>query len=155
MPVLAVKPDGTRLFVAWYDRRDDPNNSSIHVYGRFATIASNGDVHFELNDFRITTVSFPPVFAGTLLENGTIGHYDPVYPPDDVDLYWHYCDDGWQAGVCRTADAYRGHVGEYNRAWADEQSVYFTWTDYRLASPGTRYARNQSDIRMVKLPWTK
>ena len=26
MPVLAVKPDGTKLFVAWYDRRSDTNN---------------------------------------------------------------------------------------------------------------------------------
>lgn len=27
MPVLAVKPDGTQLFMAWYDRRGDTNNS--------------------------------------------------------------------------------------------------------------------------------
>ncbi len=104
MPVLAVKPDGTRLFVAWYDPRDDPNNSLIHVSGRFATIASNGDVIFDPDDFRITTLNFPPVFAGTLPENRIIDHYDPVYPPELIDLYWHYCDDGWQTGVCRTGD---------------------------------------------------
>ncbi len=34
MPVLAVKPDGTQLFMAWYDRRNDANNSLIEVYGR-------------------------------------------------------------------------------------------------------------------------
>jgi len=35
MPVLAVKPDGTQLFMAWYDRRNDTNNSLIDVYGRW------------------------------------------------------------------------------------------------------------------------
>ncbi len=160
MPVLAVKPDGTRLFVAWYDRRDDPNNSLIHVYGRFATIASNGDVIFDPGDFRITTVNFPPVFAGTLPENQIIGHYDPVYPPEAVDLYWHYCNYGWQApppsgdpDICQTAPTYRDHVGEYNGAWAEAEFVYLTWTDYRLRSPGSRYGRYQSDSRMVKLSW--
>jgi hypothetical protein len=34
MPVMCVRSDGNRLFVAWYDRRDDPNNSLIHVAGR-------------------------------------------------------------------------------------------------------------------------
>lgn len=65
MPVLAVKPDGTQLFMAWYDRRNDTNNSLMDLHGRFGTIATNGDVTFATNDFRITTTNFPPVFAGT------------------------------------------------------------------------------------------
>src|SRR5438093_11273946 len=47
-----VKPDGKQLFVAWYDRRNDTNNSLIDVYGRWGTVASNGDVTFYTNDFR-------------------------------------------------------------------------------------------------------
>jgi hypothetical protein len=90
MPALAVKPDGTQLFVAWYDRLGDTNNSLIDVFGRWTTIASNGDVSFHTNDFRITTTNFPPVFAGTLADNKTNGHYDPVYPPGGVNLHWWY-----------------------------------------------------------------
>jgi hypothetical protein len=78
MPVLAVKPDGTKLFMAWYDRRTDTNNSLIDVYGRWGTIASNRDVSFHTNDFRVTTTNFPPVFAGTSQLNTNQGHYDPV-----------------------------------------------------------------------------
>jgi len=43
-PVITVKTDGTKLFLAWYDRRNDPNNSLIDVYGRWASIATDGSV---------------------------------------------------------------------------------------------------------------
>jgi hypothetical protein len=94
MPVLAVNPDETQLFLAWYDPRNDTNNSPIDVYGRFATIAANGDVSFPTNDFCITTTNFPPVFAGTLTSNTNNGHYDPVYPPGNANLHWHYTEKG-------------------------------------------------------------
>ncbi len=68
MPVLAVKPDGTQLFMAWYDRRNDTSNSLMDVYGRFAAIATNGTVSFG-GEFVISTTNFPPVFAGTLTSN--------------------------------------------------------------------------------------
>ena len=87
MPVLAVKPDGKQLFMAWYDRRNDTNNSLIDLYGLIGTIATNGEVAFPTNDFRITTTNFPPVFAGTLTSNTNQGHYDPVYPPENVNLH--------------------------------------------------------------------
>jgi hypothetical protein len=86
MPVLAVKPDGTPLFVAWYDRRNDTNNSLIDVYARFGTIGTNGNVTLG-TEFRITTTNFPPVFAGTDTNNTTQGRYDPVYPPPEVNLH--------------------------------------------------------------------
>jgi len=43
-------------------------------------------------DFRITTESFPPVFAGTLEQNEQQGYYDPVYPPGGVNRCWQYYD---------------------------------------------------------------
>jgi hypothetical protein len=157
MPVLAVKPDGTQLFIAWYDRRNDTNNSKIDVYGRFGTIATNGSVSLN-TEFRINTVSFPPVFAGTLTNNMEQGHYDPVYPPCGVNLNWWYPE--WppppvppEFEETFTLDTYSGHVGEYNQALAEGQYVYVTWADYRLPSPGTAYGRNQSDIRLVRLSW--
>jgi len=149
--VLVVKPDGTKLFIAWYDRREDPNDSLINVYGRWGTISASGDVNFE-PEFRITTTSFPPVFAGTLPANMTMGHYDPVYPPEFVNLHWRYTE--WSENpLIVTSSAYIGHVGEYQGAWAEADHVYMTWTDNRLLSIGTEYARNQSDIRLVRLSW--
>ena len=156
LPVLAVKPDGTKLFMSWYDRRGDTNNSLIDVYGRWGTIASNGDVSFYTNDFRITTTNFPPVFAGTLTDNKTNGHYDPVYPPGGVNLHWWYPE--WPltdefGSPLYAQDTYKDHVGEYNGAWSEGPYVYMTWTDYRLAASGTLYPRNQSDIRFIRLTW--
>jgi hypothetical protein len=152
MPVLAVKPDGTQLFLAWYDRRNDTNNSLIDLYGRFASLAANGEVNFSTNDFRITATNFAPVFAGTLTSNTNNGHYDPVYPPWQVNLHWWYPE--WPAPPGNlTAPNARDHVGEYNGAWGDGQYVFLTWTDYRIPAADTLYARNQSDIRLVRIPW--
>jgi hypothetical protein len=158
MPVLCVKPDGKKLFVAWYDRRNDPNNSLIDVYGRWGTIAANGHVSFggARTEFKISTANFPPVFVGTLAENVAEGHYDPVYPPGNVNLNWWYPD--WplinSLGFPDfTLPTYVGHVGEYNAAWSETSAVYFTWTDYRLTASSTRYPRHQSDIRFLRLPW--
>jgi hypothetical protein len=160
MPLLAVNPDGTKLFIGWYDRRNDTNNSLIDLYGRWGTIASNGDVTLG-TEFRITTTNFPPVFGGTLGDNKTDGHYDPVYPPVGVNLHWWYSD--WPPPPpppdpdpnITPVGAYEGHVGEYNGTWAEAQYVYMTWADNRLMSGGTLYGRNQPDIRMVRLSWPK
>jgi hypothetical protein len=38
VPALAISPDGTRLFVGWYDRRDDAGNVMIRYYGRLARL---------------------------------------------------------------------------------------------------------------------
>ena len=93
-----------------------PNNSLIRYYGRWGTIATNGDVAFG-TEFRISITNFPPVFAGTLAENKIQGHYDPVYPPEGVNLQWHYPE--WYDEPVATPDNYAGHVGEYNGAWAE------------------------------------
>ena len=138
-------------------RRNDSNNSLIDVYGRWATIAANGAVDFGA-EFRVTTTSFPPVFAGTLSANQTQGRYDPVYPPGGVNLHWWYPD--WpddplvttpipQPGVV----GIEGHVGEYNGAWSDGPYVYTAWTDSRLTATGTLYPRNHQDIRFIRITW--
>jgi hypothetical protein len=157
MPVLAVKPDGTQLFIAWYDRRNDPNNSLIDLYGRWGTIATDGSVSFG-TEFRVTPENFPPVFAGTLAENTLDGHCDPVYPPGGVNLNWWYTE--WPAPPQPpeidenvTDDRYRAHVGEYNGAFAEGPYVYVTWTDSRMTSLGTVFGGNQRDIRVVSLRW--
>jgi hypothetical protein len=159
MPVLAVKPDGTTLFLAWYDRRNDTNNSLIDVYGRWGAIDSNGAVMLT-NEFRISSVSFPPVFAGTRGEIEPIhkqpGFYDPVYPPGGVNLHWWYPE--WPPPTSEpdenvASSSYSQHVGEYNGAASDVQSVAMTWTDSRLTSAGTLYPERQRDIRFIRIYW--
>ena len=171
MPVMCLKPDGNQMFFAWYDRRLDlASNSLIDVYGRFATIETDGSLTFG-SEFRINTVSFTPVFAGTDTNNLIDGHYDPVYPPNGVDLHWWY--PPWPIFQTVSAEYYH-HVGEYNGAWATTSHVWFVWTDARLSCVGAAYGyypedpQNptgpevgrevplvgyQRDIRFVRLSW--
>ena len=57
MPAIAVSPDGTRLAVDFYDRRDDPNNVLAYRYGATADIAG-ATVTFGPN-FKVSSASFP------------------------------------------------------------------------------------------------
>lgn len=67
-PTLAVTPDGSKVGVFWYDRRLDPANNLIDYFGTIGTVAGSA-VSFGPN-FRISDVSFPPVFG-----------QDPPMPP--------------------------------------------------------------------------
>ena len=58
-PTVAVTPNGERLFISFYDRRLDANNSLIDTFGAIGNISA-GIVTFEPN-FRITDTSFPVV----------------------------------------------------------------------------------------------
>jgi hypothetical protein len=168
---MCVKPDGSRLFIAWYDRRNDPDNSMIDVYARWGTIASDGSISFG-DELQINTLSFPPVFAGTLTNNTIDGHYDPVYPPTGVNLHWWYPD--WPADQ-PFLSPYASHVGEYNAAWASQSDIFMVWTDARLPSIGIVLGRyrenpedpespeivrnvplmgNQRDVRLARFKWT-
>jgi len=156
MPVLAVKPDGTKLFMAWYDRRGDTNNGLMEVYGRWGSIVVNGTVTLE-DEFRITPVSFPHVFSGTDTNRFKNGDYDPVYPPSNeantegVNLHWWYPE--WSEDPFDIAfGAWKNHVGEYNGVSVSENALMFTWTDSRIRrSPISN--RYQSDIRFIRFSW--
>jgi len=74
-PTLAIRPDGAQLFISFYDRRLDPSNSLIDVFGTIADI-SGSEVAFEPN-FRITTASFPVVIGQDPVINPVyMGDYD-------------------------------------------------------------------------------
>jgi hypothetical protein len=155
MPMIAIKPDGTKLLVAWYDRRNDAKNYLIDLYGRWGTIAVDGTVTFG-TEFRVSTRNFPAVFAGTLVDNKTEGFYDPAYPPGEVNLNWVYPEwplTGPFGEPVVTASTLEGHVGEYNGAFADDSHVYLTWTDSRLTAHGTLLGISQRDIRLARLAW--
>jgi hypothetical protein len=71
-PVLAVAPDGSRLFVSWYDRRNDAANSRFDLYAAVGTVAGSTVTlgpNFILNDAPIPTVvgqdpALPPDYMG-------------------------------------------------------------------------------------------
>jgi hypothetical protein len=62
-PAIAVTPDGSHVFVTWYDRRlSGPGNGLIDRFGVIGTV-SGSTVMFGANG-RITDTSFPEVFGG-------------------------------------------------------------------------------------------
>lgn len=141
MPVLAVKPDGTQLFMAWYDRRNDPtNNSLIETWGSFTRLPLTNATNFSLN-FPISTVQFPPVFSGTRTNTGT---FDRAYPPWISDAC---VIPGWFRGL------YRDHMGDYDTAVSDAENVRYTWADNRTSITVGSVTRNQADVRAVRLHW--
>jgi hypothetical protein len=100
-PAIAVTPDGTHLFVTWYDRRNDPSNDSlIDRYGEIATVSGH-TVSFAPN-FRITDVSFPPAFGQDSLL-AAFGHSDYMGDYDMAVADNHYFYTTW--GDNRLGDA--------------------------------------------------
>lgn len=159
MPVIAMKPDGSQIFVAWNDRRTDPYNSLTSLRGRFGTIAADGNITFG-SEFRISTDYWVPAFPGTLASNKSNGHYDPVWPPEGVNLHWWY--DWWpEPDLSVVPNDYHytdwlcaNHYSEHNGAYANDDAIYVAWVDDRRDSMGTQYAgRKQSDIRLARLTW--
>jgi hypothetical protein len=142
-PAITVKPDGTKLFIAWYDRRNDAaSNSLIQVYGCFADVPV-GTNSFTTN-FLISTVQFPPIFSGT---NTNANTFDPVYPPIYPVEHPNYC--GTFNGN------YSHHMGDYDTAVCDNNYVYYSWFDGRNMCTNSGVVRNQSDIRFIRVSWPR
>jgi hypothetical protein len=103
-PAIAVTPDGSHLFVTWYDRREAASqNGDIERWGTIASI-SGSTVSFGAN-FRIDNA-----FDSTTMNNGfpeTFGH-DAVVNPS--------------------------YMGDYDTALADNNNFYTNWGDNRLPS---------------------
>lgn len=103
-PALTVTPDGGHVGLFWYDRRLDPGNNLIDRYGAIGDVSGH-TVTFGAN-FRVTDVSFPPVFN---YWTGTEWHIeDPTNRP--------------------------GYMGDYDQAVADNDFFYTTWSDNRLSN---------------------
>jgi hypothetical protein len=92
-PAIAVKPNGTELFIAWYDRRNDPGNNFIDTFGVVADInTATHAVAFQPN-FRISSTSFPPVFGVDPAVNRTyMGDYDTA-SADNMNFYFTWEDN--------------------------------------------------------------
>jgi hypothetical protein len=97
-PALAVTPDGTHIFITWYDRRNDSTNSLIDRYGVIGSI-SGSTVTFGSNfkiteaDAGATTTSFPAVVGQDPAINSTyMGDYD-VATADNSFFYTTWGDN--------------------------------------------------------------
>ncbi|HEY6119107.1 MAG TPA: DUF4214 domain-containing protein [Pyrinomonadaceae bacterium] len=91
MPCIAITPDGTGLFVSWYDRRLDPTNNMIDVFGRNATI-SGSTVTFG-PDYRITDAPFPVVIGqDNVIVANYMGDYDTA-TADNTNFYRTWGDN--------------------------------------------------------------
>ncbi|HLK61253.1 MAG TPA: exo-alpha-sialidase, partial [Chthonomonadaceae bacterium] len=90
-PAIAVSPDGTQVFVGFYDRRLDSSNYMIDTFGSVGVI-SGSTVTFQPN-FRITTASFPPVYGVDPVVNSTyMGDYDKA-DADNAFFYYSWGDN--------------------------------------------------------------
>ena len=91
MPTLAVTPDGTKVGVFWYDRRNDPANNLIDYFGAIGTI-SGTTVTFAPN-YRVGDVSFPPAFGQDPVVNSVyMGDYDEMAADNNV-FYLSHVDN--------------------------------------------------------------
>jgi hypothetical protein len=148
-----VKPDGSRIFIAWYDRRNDPgSNSLIQTYGVFANLPVTNASQFVTN-FQISTVQFPPAFTGTNRVDGT---YDTAYPPN-VTGDPSFCDTVPSDPKCCASfcGVYADHMGDYDIAFADNNYVYYVWGDIRNTCSFYSQTRNQADVRFVRVSWPR
>ena len=133
-PAIAVKPGGTKVFIGYYSRQNDPNNSLIMAYGAKGDIA-NGLANATFECFPISTNSFPPLFNGT--NDPANMQFDPVYPPTP-----HLCFDEYARVACPPSgkppcpagEAYEYYDSNWfqdDNTWADADSNYFyyAWCD--------------------------
>jgi hypothetical protein len=92
-PVITVKPNGTQLFMGWYDRRLDTNNSMIDTFGVVGNInTATHAVTFEPN-FRITNQAFPAVYnRDGYVVSSYMGDYDTA-SADNTNFYYTWGDN--------------------------------------------------------------
>jgi subtilisin-like proprotein convertase family protein len=96
-PTLAVTPDGSRVFAAWYDRRHDPTNSRIERWSVIGAV-SGSTVTWGMN-FPISTGSFPVIRGQDPgLHFTYMGDYDHA-AADNNYFYAPWADNRLNTGV--------------------------------------------------------
>jgi hypothetical protein len=84
-PVIAVKPNGTQLFVGYYDRSADTNNTLIQAAGRIGTIDGTGNVTFGPR-IQVSSAGYP------VWQFDEAADYDTA-AADDTAFYYTWSDD--------------------------------------------------------------
>ncbi len=99
-PAIAVTPNGSKVGIFWYDRRNDPANTMIDRFGAIGTV-SGSTVTFGVN-IQITDMAFPPAAGHDPVVNPIyMGDYDSVAATDSF-FYLTWGDN---------RSASRGHTG--------------------------------------------
>jgi len=72
--------------------------------------------------------------------------FDPVYPP-------YFRNDGTDCPTFSGASSV--YMGDYDRAFSDNNYVHYTWGDNRnrYTNLVSGIARNQADVRFIRLSW--
>lgn len=99
-PAMAINPDGRKLFIGYYDRRDNldanyqPLNTDVHVYGSYFNISPSAATWAA--DIKLTDTAFLPVFNYRNnpdneldLKDGYWGSYDGITADHDF-FYYSY-----------------------------------------------------------------
>jgi hypothetical protein len=143
-PCVAVKPDGSKLFVGWYDRKHDVTfDHRIKLRGMISTITAQTPLTSP-NYFDISAEDFAPVFTGGQTIDGT---FDPVYggPKESTTVD----AEGNLIHTTERCGQLRFHMGDYDKIFSDATSIYYCWGDNRIR----RSNRLQADIRFKKIGW--
>ncbi len=142
-PAIAVKPWGTKLFIGYYSRQNDPlSNSLIMAYGAKGDV-SNGLSKATFECFPISPTSFPPLFNGA--NAVTNMQFDPLLPAAAdlcFDVYGRICclqiaPERPPVPLCPardnpvTADRSTANWFQDDNTWADADTNYFyyAWSD--------------------------
>ena len=59
-PTIAVKPNGTQLFIGFYDRRGNSTNSQAHAFGVIWNINTGTGNFTKKANFQASASNFPP-----------------------------------------------------------------------------------------------
>ena len=150
-PCMAVKPDGTKLFIGWYDRKHDVTyNHRIRVRAMISTITAQTPLSSPTY-FDISAEDFAPVFTGSKTADGT---FDPVYG-GALQIEYPNGSHPTYGGVCnwvtekKRCGRFFDHMGDYDQITADNSYIYYCWGDNRVRRSG----RLQADVRFMKISW--
>jgi hypothetical protein len=143
---ITVKPDGSKLFVGWYDRGHDLDtnrNHRIRVRGMIASITSGNPLNSQTY-FDVSAEDFAPVFTGTKEEEGT---FDPVYGGSDTVTTMD--EQGNDIDTKTRCGTHIGQMGDYDQVTSNNSYIYYSWGDHRIRRSG----RLQGDVRFRRLSW--
>lgn len=162
LPDVTISPDGTKLFIGYYNRQEDIiNNSFIKAYGAVADISFNGLANAWFDFIPISDL-FKPLFAGTTTSTPATAtwKYDHVWIQKGICLdavnaqivgFGNDGDCTFEGGTY-TIDTYVNFMADdYTWVAADDTYFYFAWCD-RSDSFGTgAQSRPDANVRFAKI----
>jgi hypothetical protein len=151
----SIAASGTKIFIGYYSRQNDPNNSLIMSYGAKADMGP-GLANATFDCFPISPTAFPPLFAGTSQPALGGWAYDPVWPQTGVclDTSARYAGVG-TPDTCSnigTDDTYVNFCADdYTWAAADSSFFYFAWCDRSAVFGSPPNTRPDANVKFAKI----